>query len=278
MSACDSEDRTSPGPEVPFYDTTYGHFDDALSRDIRRETWGQDIGQNGWITAPEQDRFIEWLSLGPGQRLLDIACGSGGPTLRIAERTGAAVVGMDTHADGINAARRQAAARKLAPSPSFEVADAADRLPFEDRSFDAVMCIDAINHLPDRPRVLSEWGRVLKPGGRVVFTDPAIVTGPLTNQEIAIRSSIGFFLFVPPDTNERLLAGAGLRLIAKEDVTDALATTASRWHAARQKRVGELRRLEGDGTFEGQQRFLEVAARIAGERRLSRIAYSASKL
>src|SRR5687768_3038041 len=91
--------------EVDFYDATYGRFDETIYREIRRETWDEDIGQNGWITAREQDQFIAWLSLGPGQRLLDIACGSGGPTLRIAERTRAVVLGVDIHEDGINAGR-----------------------------------------------------------------------------------------------------------------------------------------------------------------------------
>jgi len=277
MSTDERDQQTSAGKNVDFYDATYGRFHESLYRDIRQETWGEDIGQNGWITAKEQDRFIEWLSLGPGQHLLDIACGSGGPTLRIAERTKAAILGVDIHADGIDAGRQQAAARGLSQTASFEVVDAQGPLPFEDRSFDAVMCIDAINHLSNRPRVLAEWARVLKPGGRLLFTDPIVVTGPLTNEEMAIRSSIGFFLFVAPDTNDRMLAGAGFGLTIKDDFTEALAQTAASWHAARQKRAAELRRIEGHATFDGQQRFLEVAALLARERRLSRFAYVASK-
>ena len=57
----------------------------------------------------------------------------------------------------------------------------------------------------------------------------------------------------------------------------AIARVAAMWHAARQKRTVELRRIEGDATFDGQQRFLEVASRVARERRLSRFAYLARK-
>lgn len=277
MSEHESTERTGAAQKVDFYDATYGRFEDVLYREIRRETWGEDIGQNGWITTEEQDRFIEWLSLGPGQRVLDVACGSGGPTLRIAERTGATVVGVDINADAVAAGRRQAEARGLGEAASFEVVDGQRLLRFEDGSFDAVMCIDAINHLADRARVLADWARVLKPGGRLLFTDPIVVTGPLTNEEIAIRSSVGFFLFVAPNTDERMLAGVGLNLTVKEDVTDALAKTAARWHTAREKRTAELTRIEGGATFDGQQQFLEVAARIAAERRLSRFAYVATK-
>lgn len=267
----------SPTTQVDFYDATYGCFEAALYRDIRRETWDEDFGQNGWITAREQDQFIRRLCIGPGARLLDVACGSGGPTLRVAARSGAQVTGVDIHADAIATARRKADALGLDKSARFEVVDARGSLPFPDATFDAVMCIDAINHLENRPRTLTDWARVLKPGGRLLFTDPIIVTGPLTNEEIAIRSSIGFFLFVAPDTSDRMLADAGLELTYKEDLTEALATSASNWRSARAKRSSELTKLEGETTFEGQQRFLEVAARIARERRLSRFAYAARK-
>lgn len=262
---------------IDFYDATYGRFEDAVYGAIRRETWDEDIGQNGWITAAEQDRFIDLLSLTPEDRLLDVACGSGGPTLRIAGRTGARVVGVDIHADGILTAQRAAAAKGLSQWASFERVDAGAALPFGDGSFDAVMCIDAVNHLPDRTGTLAEWARLLRPGGRLLFTDPIVVTGPLTNAEIATRSAIGFFLFVAPETNDRALAAAGLRLVSREDLTGAVAQSASRWHAARQSRHVELIRIEGRETFEGQQRFLEVAARVAAERRLSRFAYLAVK-
>ena len=69
--------------------------------------------------------------------------------------------------------------------------NATEKLPFSDATFDAITCIDAINHLPDRPCDRG-MGRLLKPGGHLLFTDPITVTGPLTHQEIVMRSSIGF--------------------------------------------------------------------------------------
>lgn len=110
-----------------------------------------------------------------------------------------------------------------------------------------------------------------------MFTDPIVVTGPLTDEEIAIRSSIGFFLFVPAGTDELLLANAGFELVECLDRTENMALMAGRWRDAREGRAAELREVEGDATFEGQQRFFEVAARLAGERRLSRFAFHAKR-
>jgi len=262
---------------IEFYGPTYGAFTARLYEEVRASAFGEDIGQTSWLTAEEHDRFVAWLEPGAGRRVLDVACGSGGPTLRIAQRTPCEVEGIDLQEEGVHTARRQAEHAGLAGRVTFRQADAGQRLPHGDASFDAVVCVDAINHLPDRRRVLDEWRRVLRPGGRLVYTDPIVVTGPITNEETAIRSSIGFFLFVPPGFNERLLAEAGFEGLTVEDRTPNMATIARAWWRAREARAGDLRRVEGDATYEGQQRFLDVAARLAEERRLSRFAFRARR-
>jgi ubiquinone/menaquinone biosynthesis C-methylase UbiE len=262
-------------PSVGHYDAQYGHFGTELYVRIRAEAFGEDIGQNGWLTAVEQDLFLSFLALRPESKLLDVACGSGGPSLRIARRTGCSVQGVDAHEQAIAEARDRAEQEVLTDRARFDRVDARRSLPFHDASFDGLICIDAINHLPDRRRVLADWARLLRPGAHLVFTDPIVVTGPLTNEEIAIRSSIGFFLFVAPDTNAKLLKETGFELAQQLDRTENMAHMALRWHAAREARARELRKVEGDATFEGQQRFFEVTAHLASERRLSRIAFHA---
>ena len=51
---------------------------------------------------------------------------------------------------------------------------------------------------PGRLALLRELWRVLKPGGRMIFSDALVVGGTLSNEEIATRSLIGYYLFVPP--------------------------------------------------------------------------------
>jgi SAM-dependent methyltransferase len=198
---------SAAGSGVDLYGAAYRGFTSSLYADIRREAFGEDIGQTGWLTAKEQDLFITWLGLSSSSRLLDLACGSGRPTLRIAQKTGCRLCGLDLHSEGIASAQASAKELGYEDRADFRQGDAAARLPFPESRFDAVTCIDAINHLPDRPRVLKEWRRVLKPGGRLLFTDPIVLTGAVTNKEIAIR--VDRPLRVRSSGAERTAIGAG---------------------------------------------------------------------
>lgn len=262
---------------VNYYDANYGNFASQLYAEIRRAAFGEDIGQSGWQTAEEQDHYLPELRLGEGRKLLDVACGSGGPSLRIARKSGCSLLGIDLHESGIAAGRANAAEQEMADRVEFRLVDAAQSLPFADAEFDAITCIDAIIHLPDRPRVLAEWKRVLKVGGRMLFTDSTVVTGPLTKEEIAVRSSIGYFEFVPAEYDRQVMEACGLRVLVSEDVTQNMADLADGLRRAREAKSEDLRKIEGDRSFDGQQEFLQVSARIASERRLSRFLYLAEK-
>ncbi len=270
--------KSNSPPSAGHYNQNYGNFQVELYAQIRREAFGEDIGQNSWLTSDEQDRFLQWLDLSPEKTALDVGCGAGGPALRIAGITGCSVVGIDVHEQAVATASSLAAQRGLAERAEFRSADAAGPLPFPDAAFDAITCIDAINHFSDRPRVIAEWTRLLKVGGRLLFTDPITLTGPLTNAEIALRSSAGVYLFVPHGYDERILSQCGLQLLVCEDVTANMAKVAEARHAARASRGAALREIEGDQAYDGQQEFLDVAARVAREGRLSRFVYVSQKL
>jgi SAM-dependent methyltransferase len=258
---------------IDLFYNTYGHFTERVLGAVREETFGRDIGQNSWLTADEYDRFITWLGLAPGHHVLEVASGSGGPAVYLAGRAGCRVTGIDANESGVATATQGAAASDAAERVDFRTADANAPLPFGDGTFDALVCIDSMNHFENRPGVLREWRRVLRPGGRAVFTDPVVITGPVTNDELALRSSIGLFLFVPPGVNERLIEEAGLRLVRQEDVTENAALVSGRWHRARERHRDELLRMEGEERFEGLQRFFAAVHSLTAERRLSRIVY-----
>jgi SAM-dependent methyltransferase len=263
-------------PEVAeHYSAHYRDFAAEVYGDVRREAFGVDIGQNSWLTVDELERFGSLLELRPSALFLDVACGSGGPMLHLVRLADCGAVGVELYEEAVAAGRRAAVDAGLEERVTFACVDAGRRLPFESESFDAVLCVDAINHLPDRGGVLTEWARLLRPGGRVLFTDPVVPTGPLSSEEIAIRASIGYFLFLPPGENERVLTEAGLEVVSVEDTTAHLAEIARRRFDARASHAAELVRVEGGEAFDGRQRFFDLVATLAHQRRLSRFVYAA---
>ena len=193
------------------------------------------------------------------------------------KETAVLLTGMDISENGIANAKLLAKNNHLENKMEFILGDASQKLSFEDESFDVVLSIDSINHLHNRPAVLKEFRRVLKKGGRLLYTDPVVITGIVTNEELAVRSSIGYFLFVPLGENERLLSEAGFVQIKSEDVTANIALTSQNWLTARQSRKDALLQSETLETFEGLQAFAAMVYLLTSERRLSRIMYHAVK-
>jgi SAM-dependent methyltransferase len=261
-----------------YYDGAYTRSSEELYAAIRREAFGEDIGQFSWLTVDEYATFADWLAIDAGSHVLEVACGTGGPALFLAGRTGCRVTGVDLHQAGIAAATARAEELGLADLAHFVQADARSRLPLDDASFDALVCVDAWNHFDDRETVLREWFRVLRPGAGLVFTDPIVVTGMLRRDEMAARSdSMGEFVFTPPGVDEQLVRDAGFVDVRAEDATANMWEVPRHWRDAREERRAELDEIEGREANAAFQRFLEVVETLARERRLSRIAIVATR-
>jgi SAM-dependent methyltransferase len=271
-------ERGQPPDDAWHYDSTYSRFADELNAAIRREAFGEDIGQNSWLTADEHRKFATWLGLDAASEVLDIACGSGGPALYMAQVSGCRVTGVDIQQPGIDAANAMAKAKSLSERARFLAVDARAPLPFADASFDAVVCIDSINHMYERLRVFEDWHRVLRSGGRILFTDPITVTGMIRREEMMVRSGgMGDFVFTAPGSDELLVRAAGFDILRVEDLTENMATVAAARRAARAKRARDLDRVEGVEANASFQTFLAMVQTLAAERRLSRLAYVATK-
>ena len=271
-------DRGSPTtPLGTFYGPQYARFATATAAEIRREVYGIDLGQQGWRGADEQASLVASLQLSEDSHFLDVACGSAGPSLDIVERIGCRLTAVDVEEAAIAQAAADAKSRGLGEAVTAIPLDCSLPLPFADGAFDAIVCIDAILHLTGRFHILADWGRLLRPGGRLAFADAAVITGEVTKDELDVRASQGACALVPPGINERAMEAAGIRLLSVTDTTAEMAAIASRWIEARDKRRAILAASEGVEFFERRRSFLATVARLGGEGRVSRFFYVAEK-
>jgi SAM-dependent methyltransferase len=259
------------------YNNAYGNYASDPYRHVRIETYGQDFGQTSWVTTEESLEIPRLLDLGPDSSVLEIGCGSGGYALHLAERLGCQVLGLDINEPGIRSAKELARTRALDSRARFEQCDVSKNLPFDDGTFDAIFSNDVLCHVPGRLDLLVEMLRVLKPAGRMLFSDALVIGGMISAEEIATRSSIGFYFYSPPGENERLLEQARFSQVRTKDTTENAARISKKWHDARKKRKAELATAEGAANFEGLQRFLSCVHTLTSERRLLRYSYFARK-
>jgi SAM-dependent methyltransferase len=126
---------------------------------MAKQTWDpQAYGQNAAFVHGLAGGVIEWLDAKAGERILDLGCGDGQLTARIAA-SGAIVTGVDTSAEMVEAAcARGVDAQKAS----------AESLPYADASFDAVFSNAALHWVRDQDAMMAEVHRVLKRGGRFV--------------------------------------------------------------------------------------------------------------
>ncbi len=175
----------------------------------------------GPITSRAIDPLLAAAHVASAMRVLDVATGPGYVAARASER-GASAVGVDI------AQPMVALARKLHPTIEFREADA-ERLPFADESFDAVLGNFVILHLAQPEQATAEFARVLRPGGRVAlsvwdFPDRMRLLGIILDAVDAAGASAPpdipagppFYRFSSDEEFTGLLVGAGLERIQIE--------------------------------------------------------------
>jgi ubiquinone/menaquinone biosynthesis C-methylase UbiE len=170
------------------------------------------------IGAPVADDLIGIAGLQPGQRVLDVACGTGVVTRLAAERVGAAgaVAGLDVNPGMLAVARSQ-----TPPDISIDWYEAsAELMPLPDEAFDVVLCQMGLRFVPNKLAALREMRRVLDTGGRAFVTMPgpkppmfAIMTDALARHLSPEVASFGDLVFSMHDVDEltELMRSAGFR-------------------------------------------------------------------
>ncbi|MDX1389931.1 MAG: methyltransferase domain-containing protein [Acidobacteriota bacterium] len=143
-------------------------MDPRLQRRVQRYGWDKAVRryEDSWKTQlePAQDLMLEMAKLEPGERVLDVACGTGLVTRRVANAVGpdGEVIGTDISDEMVKTARE---ASPGLSNLGYERGEA-EKIGFDDASFDAVLCGLGMMYVPSPPGALAEFHRVLRPGGR----------------------------------------------------------------------------------------------------------------
>jgi ubiquinone/menaquinone biosynthesis C-methylase UbiE len=147
------------------------------------------------ITSIWASDLINRARLGPAERALDIACGTGAVTRLAAERiTAGRVVGLDYNPGMLAVAR----SIRTASTPIEWIEGSALDLPFEEKSFDVVLCQLGLQFFPDRPLALREMRRVLVQQGRVALS----VYSPIERTPVAYAFALAFDECLGPDASK----------------------------------------------------------------------------
>ncbi len=155
------------------YDSVLARLGDCPTlRSIYKDVYGAEYPAEadpfGFVTVSELGAITRILAESAVTNLLDVGCGRGGPGLWIARELGVSLVGIDIVPAAVAAASERAANSSV-PRASFHTASATDTgLP--DASFDGIVSIDVVWMILDKRAVFHELSRVLRPGGRLVFT------------------------------------------------------------------------------------------------------------
>jgi ubiquinone/menaquinone biosynthesis C-methylase UbiE len=139
-------------------------FDYTELRDKQQKVWSSgDYNKIAAITVPVSEHLVEHLGVAPGERVLDVATGTGHVALAAARR-GAVAAGIDYVPELLDIARRRAAAEEL--EVEFVTADA-ESLPYAEASFDVVLSAIGVMFAADHARAARELVRVTRAGGRI---------------------------------------------------------------------------------------------------------------
>jgi ubiquinone/menaquinone biosynthesis C-methylase UbiE len=211
---------------VDYYDTHPINEHEILAKlrargvdvDALTELELKDFDQDHYGGTAAVDALAALADIGPQDAVLDVCSGMGGPARWLAYRIGCSVTGLDLTASRVESARRLTARAGLAERVRFEQGDAT-AMPFSAATFDAVIGQEAWVHVPDKAALVAECRRVLRPGGRVAFTD-IVVRAPLSAAEAnQMAEEMQFHSLIDPARYRGLLEAGGFRVVREDDLS-----------------------------------------------------------
>jgi sarcosine/dimethylglycine N-methyltransferase len=221
-----TDEKADLGPVIRFYET-HPINEEQILHDLARDGVALEGLTEDTLKHYDQDHFgglaaVDLLAGKAGIRedmqVLDVCSGMGGPARYLASGLGCRVTGLD-----ITWSRHESAIRLTELVGLQHLVDfrhgSALAMPFAAASFDVVIGQEAFAHVPDKPRLIAECARVVRPGGTVAFTD--IMRGERLTAAAAerVQREMAFAGFETLHGYARLLEDQGCTVVERDDLT-----------------------------------------------------------
>jgi sarcosine/dimethylglycine N-methyltransferase len=256
-------------------------FDSAVSR-LMSAAWGGNLHLGLFAHADEplapaqrrvKDRMAVAAAIGPGTRVIEVACGVGGTARYLARECGARVHATNIAEAQLAEARDLTLREELGDRITFDFGDF-HQLDAPSHAFDCWWCQEALLYAADKRRVLEEAVRVVRPGGRIVFTD-LLLTRAMPSED---RERFAAELKAPPiwaiEDWDALLTGMHLRVLERQDWSGHVALTFARVAEALKSMREEFAERIGRDAVEGMEHRITLQLEAARAGRLGWCFYS----
>src|SRR6266700_1346658 len=211
------------------------------------------------------DLVGEMARLQAGQLVLDAGCGIGAPALRIADRYGCEITGVNISREQVRQGRRLIEERRMSRLIRIVRGDVR-ALDFPDASFDAIVCLEAAGDIcvteADKSRLVGELFRVLRPGGHVGFSDLALRARPSPAEDRALRAVLYHSGSELVTDWPAIFASNGFRVVECRDIISETLPTWEHARAVYERRDGEVTRRYGRWLVDRTLVHLEQISRI----------------
>jgi sarcosine/dimethylglycine N-methyltransferase len=208
-----------------FYDTELSALLSAI--------WGGNLHMGLFAEAGEplpkaqqraKDRMARAAALAAGQSVLEVACGAGATAIHLARRYGVSVDATNIAEAQLAEAAENARAADVSDRVSFAFADY-HHLPGPSGAYDCWWCQEALLYATDRTQVFSEARRVVKPGGRIVFSDLTLSRGLPQNERESFAADIRAPHLWPIEDYDLLFARMNFKIVERQDWSSHVAAS-----------------------------------------------------